>query len=294
MKKLSYTARKAMYGRGFIALWVLGVLFFFIVPFIKTVWYSFNDITSGFDGLLLTPVGFDKYVQLFRKDAEFMPKLSSMLVELLYQVPLVVAFALLVAVILNRQFPGRTLFRAIFFLPVIVLSGSIMILFKSDELAVALFASDSAGAELFDNITMIKDLLASLGIGEAMLGVLQKIVGMVVDVCWACGVQYLLCLAALQGIPSSLYEAARVEGATKWEEFWKITYPMTRPTLFLCVIYTIVANTRNSGVIEYVKTQAFTKFDYGYASAIAMVDLLVVLAVVGLVAFLLRKWYRNA
>lgn len=294
MKNLTYSGRKAWYGRGFISLWVLGVLFFFIIPFVKTLIFSFNDITTGASGLQLEMVGFEKYIQLFTKDAEFMPKLSSTLISLLYQVPLVVAFGLLVAVILNRKFPGRTFFRAIFFLPVVVLSGSIMLLFKSDVLAVSLFASDSAGSQLFDDITILKDFLTSLGLGDAVLGVLQKIVSMVVDVCWACGVQYLLCLASLQGISATLYEAAKVEGATKWEEFWKITYPLTRPTLFLCVIYTLVVNTRNSLVVDYVKIQAFTKFDYGYASSIAMVNLVIVLVIVGVVAFLLRRWYQDA
>ena len=121
MKKLSYTERKAMYGRGFILLWVLGILFFFIIPFIKTIIYSFNDITSGANGLVLEFVGFEKYLKLFKQDAEFLPKMASTFGQMLYTVPLIVAFSLFVAVILNRKFPGRTFFRAVFFLPVIAL-----------------------------------------------------------------------------------------------------------------------------------------------------------------------------
>lgn len=294
MKKLSYSERKAMYGRGFIFLWVLGILFFFAIPFVKTIIYSFNDITSGADGLILEFVSFEKYSKLFKQDAEFMPKMVSTFVQMLYTVPLIVAFSLFVAVILNRKFPCRTFFRAVFFLPVVVLSGSIMILFKSDVIATSFFSGNDTGAKLFDDITILKDFLASVGLSEKLMGILQNIVSMVIDVCWNCGVQYLLCLATLQGIPTSLYESSDVEGATKWEQFWKITYPLSRPTLFLCVIYTIVINSRDSSVLAYAKTQAFTKFDYGYSCSIAIVYLLALLIVVGLVSLLLKRWYQDA
>ena len=294
MKKMSYSERKAMYGRGFILLWVLGVLFFFIIPFVKTIMYSFNDITSGANGLVLEFVGTQKYTRLFRQDAEFMPKMVSSFVQMLYTVPLVVAFSLFVAVILNRKFPCRTFFRSVFFLPVVVLSGSIMVLFKSDVIASSLFTGNDSGAKLFDDITVLKDFLTSVGLSETVMTVLQNIVSMVVDVCWNCGVQYLLCLATLQGIPTSLYEASDVEGATKWEAFWNITYPLSRPTLFLCVIYTIVINARESLVLSYAKIQAFTKFDYGYSCSIAMIYLLVLMAFVGIVSLLLRRWYQDA
>jgi len=294
MKRLTYSGRKAMYGRAFISIWAIGVLLFFILPFIKTLIYSFNDVSTGSVGLVLEPLGLDNYVRIFTKDAEFLPLLTSSLTSLLYRVPLVVAFSLFIAVMVNRKFIGRTFFRAVFFLPVVVLSGSIMILFKSDVVAAMLFSSDDSGTKLFEGMTILTDFLSTFGFGEKLLGILQSIVGMVLDVCWDSGVQYLLYLAALQGIPMTLYEAARVEGATKWDEFWKITFPSTRPTLFLCVIYTIVTSTQGSGVVGYVKTQAFTKFDYGYASSIAMIYLVICLVLVGIVSWILRKWVEAA
>ena len=292
MKKLSFTARNAMYGRGFIALWALGILLFFVVPLVETIIYSFNDITTNNSGIVLTPTGFANYLRAFTIDAEALPSMSGVLTSLLYDVPLTVMFALLIAVMLNGKFFGRTAFRAIFFMPVIVMSGSVMILFKSDNIASMLFGGTDAGQTLFDNITILNDLFANIGWGEQVVGVLGTVVSKVMDICWYSGVQIILCMAALQSIPETLYEAARVEGASKWEEFWKITFPMSTPVLFVCVIFTIIE--KAGGGTSYIKNVSFTQANYGYGSALAILYCLLIVAVIALVSLLLRNWIRNA
>lgn len=294
MKKMSFTARNAMYGRGFISIWALGILLFFIVPLVQTVIYSFNDITTDNNGIVLTPAGIQNYLRMFTIDAEALPAMSSALLGLLYNVPLTVMFALLIAVMLNEKFVGRTVFRAIFFMPVIVMSGSVMLLFRSDNIASMLFGGSEAGQTLFQNITVLNDLFANLGWGEQIIGVLETVVSKVMDVCWYSGVQIILCMAALQSIPDTLYEAARVEGATKWEEFWKITFPMSTPVLFVCVIYTIIEQAGSGAFTNYIAKTSFDNGNYGYGSALAMFYCLAIVVVIGLVSLLLRNWIRNA
>lgn len=294
MKKLSYTARKAMYGRAFISVWVLGIFLFFLIPFVKTIIYSFNDVSTDNHGLVLTPVGIEMYKRMFTLDAEALPKLSDTLLSLAYNVPLIVMFALLIAVLLNGKFPGRTLFRSIFFMPVIVMSGSVMLLFKSDNIASMLFGGTESGQMVFQNITILNDLFANLGWGEKFIEILETIVSKVMDVCWDSGVQIILCMAALQSIPESLYEASRVEGATKWEEFWKITFPMSTPVLFICVIYTIVTKSSRGTFTNYIASVSFDNANYGYGSALAMIYCLTIVIVIALVSLVLRNWIRNA
>ena len=294
MKKLSFTARNAMYGRGFISIWALGILLFFIVPLVQTVIYSFNDITTDNNGIVLTAAGLANYLRMFTVDAEALPAMSTALLGLLYDVPLTVMFALLIAVMLNGKFFGRTLFRAIFFMPVIVMSGSVMLLFRSDNIATMLFGGSDAGQTVFQNITVLNDLFTNLGWGEQIVEVLQTVVSKVMDVCWYSGVQIILCMAALQSIPDTLYEAARVEGATKWEEFWKITFPMSTPVLFVCVIYTIIDKASQGVFTNYIQNVSFDNGNYGYGSALAMFYCLTIVAVIGLVSLLLRNWIRNA
>lgn len=294
MKKLSYTARNAMHGRGFISIWALGILLFFIVPLVQTVIYSFNDITTDNNGIVLTTAGFANYLRMFTVDAEALPAMSTALLGLLYDVPLTVMFALLIAVMLNGKFFGRTVFRSIFFMPVIVMSGSVMLLFRSDDIATMLFGGSDAGQTVFQNITVLNDLFTNLGWGEQIVEALQTVVSKVMDVCWYSGVQIILCMAALQSIPDTLYEAARVEGTTKWEEFWKITFPMSTPVLFVCVIYTIIDKAGQGTFTNYIQNVSFSNGNYGYGSALAMFYCLAIVAVIGFVSLLLRSWIRNA
>lgn len=293
MKNIRYSTRKAMYGRAFISIWALGVLLFFIVPFVQTIVYSLCKVTTDNNGIVLTPVGMDMYKRIFTLDAEALPKLSTSLLSLLYNVPLIVMFSLLIAVILNHGFPCRTFFRAIFFMPVIVMSGSILLLFKSDNIAMMLFGGTESGQKVFENITLLNDLFTNWGWGEKLILVLESIVSRVLNVCWSSGVQIILCLSALQSIPESLYEASRIEGATKWEEFWKITFPMSTPVLFVCVIYTIVKEGGGS-FMQYAKYVSFTSMDYGYGSALSVFFCVVIVLVIGMVSFVLRGWNRNA
>lgn len=294
MKKLSYERKKAMYGRAFISVWVIGVLLFFAIPFVKTLIYSFNDVSfSGGNGLSLEFLGIESYKRMFTADNEMLPKLTDMLLSLLYNVPVTVMFSLFIAVVLNAPFRGRAIFRSIFFMPVIVMSGTIMLLFKSDEVAMLLFNTTDAGNNFFENITILNELFTNFGWGEEFIGIIQNIVSGVINVCWSCGVQYILCLAALQGIPDSLYEVARVEGATKWEEFWKLTFPMCRPVLFVCIIYTVITNASEGQFTNYIQSVSFTDFDYGYASALAMLYCLTVLLILGFIAFLLKSWWTT-
>ena len=288
MKRLSYTARKAMYGRMFISIWVIGVLLFFVTPFIQTIFYSFN--TLQFESQTTAPAGFSHYLRLFQKDTDFIQNLTQALLTLLYEVPIVVMFSVFMAVVLNQRFPGRLFFRAVFFLPVIVMSGVVITLLKGDTNSSDIMQQVD-NTQVFTSMTVINDLLSQFGFGTGIIDFISNVVVRVIDTCWKSGVQILLCLAGLQSVPTPLYEAARIEGATKWEEFWKIAFPMLMPVIFINIIYTIIDSFTfaDNPMMKYINTVSFSKFEYSYGSAMSLTYCLIIAVIIGLIALVVGR-----
>lgn len=288
MKRLSYERRKSMYGRLFILIWVVGILLFFVSPFIKTIVYSVSDL--NFRTLETTPAGITHYARLFIKDTAFLQNLSTVLMNLLYEVPIIVMFSLFIAVVLNRQFVGRLFFRAVFFLPVIVMSGVVFTLLSKDTQSSDLM-QESGAATMFSGATLLNDLLSAFGFGKQIIDFISNVVSRVIDTVWKSGVQILLCLAGLQSVSPALYEAARMEGATKWEEFWKITFPMLTPVLLVSMIYTIIDSFTASSnkIITYINTVSFHDFEYSYGCAMSMTYCGIMLVIIGAATALIGR-----
>ena len=293
MRHYSYERRKANVGRMFISVWVLGILLLFITPLVRTIIYSLN--TLDFNTMAINPAGFTHYMRLFVKDTSFIQNLSTVLTNLMYQVPIVVMFSLFIAVLLNRKFPGRLFFRAVFFLPVVVMSGVVYSILNGDVQANEIMNNAASANEAFNNLGALQDLLGSFGMGEKIISVLSNIVSRVLDTVWQSGVQILLFLAGLQSVSPALYEAARMEGATKWEEFWKITFPMLLPVLLVSVIYTIIDSFTADGnlVIRYIKETSFQKFEYSYGCAMALTYCVIILAIVGVVTLVIGRFTKG-
>jgi len=290
---MTYKKKKSMYGYFFVSPWILGVLLFFIAPFIRTIFYSFNTLTinpkigfvTAFDGLR-------HYRYMFQQDEKFLPYLSEALVSLLYTVPLISMFSLLVGVLINQNIRGRVIYRAILFLPVIVTSG-VVLQILSNDINSSLIMSEQIyqSKTVLLNITILNDILRGMGLSEGFTNMVSEFVSQTINITWYSGVQILLVLAGLQSISPALYEAARIEGATGWDEFWKITFPSLTPVLFLNVVYTIVdsfTDIRNP-VMKLITSSAFSDFNYSYACAVAMIYCVVSLVLLGFVYLVLGR-----
>ena len=275
----SFERKRARAGLFFVAPFILGLALFFVKPLIDTVRYSFCTLQVNYEtGFQTTFEGLRYYRQMFLSDPDFLLNIQSVLTKLLVRVPTVM------------EFRGRLFFRAVFFLPVVVMSGAVASLVRSDSTAMSMMGSTSGGIAALD-MTVLNDLLSSTSLGEGFSSFLSTAVSSVVDISWVSGVQILLCLAGLQSISPSLYEAAKMEGASSWSEFWKITFPMCMPILFLVVIYTIIDSFTDpdNAVIKMISTQAFSNFQYSYASAVAVVYSLAVLILIVLVTLLIGR-----
>ena len=146
--RIAYERRKALYAYGFLAIWIVGSLYFFIRPLFVSLWYSFNktEVTLGHMGT--TFIGIQNYIDAFRKDTEYTEALLAVLSNTLWQTPLIIIFSIFIAVILNQKFKGRTFARAVFFLPVIIATGPVISIINGDMDT----SGYSGGAEAFSTM----------------------------------------------------------------------------------------------------------------------------------------------
>ena len=176
---------------------------------------------------------------------DFNRMLVNSILDMIADVPLIIVFSFFAASLLNQKFKGRLLARAIFFLPVILASGIIIKLDDLEFIRQVIFHGSSGEGTLAGNTMMsfqLERYLDLIGIHPAMINYISQAVGRIYQIINSSGVQMLIFLAALQSIPPSLFEASNIEGATSWENFWKITFPMLSPYILTNTIYSIIDN----------------------------------------------------
>lgn len=277
-------------GWLFIAPFIFGFIMFMVIPLFQSLWYSLCQTDLQLGGVETTWNNFEWYVYAFRTDTKFLPMLWTSVQNVLWQTPVIIIFSMFMALILNQKFRGRVFARAVFFLPVIVTSGIIIQIINQDSFSQAI-KDGSAASSMMMSVGGIEDILQSCGFTPELSELFINVANNIFNITWKSGVQILLFLAGLQSVPGSLYEAASVEGATGWETFWKITFPMISPQLVINATYTIVDTFTDysNEVMQNIYSTAFTKMNYGYSSAMAWMYFLCILAILGIVNLLLSK-----
>lgn len=287
---LTRKGREALAGYLFILPFLIGFIGFFLRMLIKSVSFSFSNMEVGSYGYILTKAannGFEHYIRAFTIDPDFNLNLLNAIREMCVNVPLIIIFSFFAANLLNQKFRGRSIARSIFFLPVILTSGIILGIEQSDLLVSSLSTAEMADTdEISAFINMATLLFDYTNLPKGVIIYLSNAVTGIYDIVIASGVQILVFLAGLQSIPLSLYEASNMEGATGWENFWKITFPMISPLILVCFIYTIIDSFTNAGneMMNMITTTIFTRVKYGYGSAMAWVyfaTIALILAAVG-------------
>lgn len=266
-------------GYLFILPWLIGFLVLVLWPMVQSFQFSLNKIKLLPTGMAKLYVGFENYSQIFLTDPDFIMGLETYLMETLIAVPVIVAFALIIAMLLNQNIACRGIFRMIFFLPIIIASGPVM----------QQLADQEAASIPMMNVTMIEQLLDEYLPG-ILAASLTSVFSNMITLLWYAGVQILIFLAALQKIDTSLYEAAKIDGGSKWECFWKITLPTIKPMILLNVVYTVIfmSNNEQNGLIVLIyDTMLSATGGYGYASAMAWLYSVIESAIVILFAVLI-------
>lgn len=290
--------KNGLYGWFFIAPFVIGFVLIFISVIFDSFWFSLNDIKMGTGGYDLEFVGLDSYKYALFTHATFIRDTVSLIGNLLLQSPAIIIFSLFIAVILNQKMPARGIFRAIFFLPVIMATGIVL---KADmSNAMLENMGSTAGIETgasttaaggFD-ISNIKIMLEEMYIPTNIVDYIVNLVNNIYSVVNYSGVQIILFLSGLQGISPAVYESARVEGANGWESFWKITVPLLSPIILVNIIYTVIDGfTRSDNpIMALIDDVAFNKMNYSASSAMAWLYLGMVMLILGAVAFVCYRF----
>ncbi|MDI9521059.1 MAG: sugar ABC transporter permease [Bacillota bacterium] len=284
--RLSFPKKTALWGFIFLLPWLLGFLLLFLVPMVQTFQFSFNNleiIPTG--GIKLTPVGLENYRHALLVDPNFNPALVNTLIEVFLYTPLIIIFSLLCAILLNGKFRGRAVARAIFFIPIIMATGLMMqrVTNLSGQMQGAAESSNVYGAGF------IAELLFNLGIGKQLVQYLLDMVNRIFEIVSLSGIQILIFLSALQAISPSLYEVAKIEGATAYETFWKVTVVMVSPMILTCTIYTMSDLFARSDIMTLVYNLAFRQSRFGLSTAMSSIYLLLSVLSIGLMALLIRK-----
>ena len=289
----SMRSRNARHGVAFILPFIIGFLVFMLWPLLQSLIMSFNEVNlvQG-GGFKQTFVGFDNYKYAFGVDPYFNKRLVEEIPRMAINTAATLVLSFVIAVILNQDFKGRTLARAIFFLPVILSSGVLpgiesqnefynMMQGISDEIA------NSSGVNLS---AALQDLLAVSGVGSGVFDVLFDMIDSIYDIVMASGIQIIVFLSGLQAISPSLYEAADVEGCTAWEAFWKITFPMVSPLLLVHSIYTIIDffMKNDNRVMERIN-ELMQRLEFGHVSAMSWIYFGVALAFIGVLSFVISR-----
>ncbi len=290
-------------GYIFIMPWFVGFAIFYVRSIILTGQFSLSKLTvdANVGGYTLEYVGLKNFVYAFREHGSFKQILTTSVMNMLIDVPLITFFSLFMAMLLNKKFPGRAVFRAIFFLPVILNSGAVAAMMDRAETMMnggisATTAEVSGGtSELAFNIEYLVDMFINLGIPSSVLEYLSSAVGRINDIIKASGIQIIIFIAALQSIPSSMYEVAKIEGATAYETFWKVTFPMVMPHIITNVVYTIVDSFTNSEVVELAYNTALSEFNYGLSSVFSIVSSVVTCSILAIIVVIIqrRTFYYN-
>lgn len=289
---LSLARKNGLIGFAFTIPFCCGLLLFFLPNFIQAVVFAFNQIGFDLGGFTMTYVGWDNFIYAFRTDLEYTGNLISSITSLLYQAPVIVVSSIFFATLLNRKFRGRTLVRAVFFLPVIIASGVVLKYFKLDSVTYGILRG-SSDSSVFSS-TAIKEILINSGLNDELVNVFVQISNHIFDLMWRTGIQTLILLAGLQSIPSSLYEASSLEGANAWDNYWYVTIPMLMPMIFVSLIYTIVDTFSDASNPVMAQIQSLVLgLDNGKASAMTIPFMLAMLAVLALVFLLFSLAERD-
>ena len=301
-RRLTMRHKEMLFGYAFILPVIIGIIYFFFPMLIRVVQYSFSDIEIPFgERYVLIPRGFDHFHNAFFVHPTYVRALTEAVTDILWNVPFIIFFSLFMAVLLNRQFPGRLLFRALFFLPVVLAIPGIQANMNNmaDMIQAGIDgtqAVETAEEPLF-NAWIIANILGNFGMPFQIIDFMVGAVARLQVVIRSSGVQMIIFLAALQAIPTSLYEVAQVEGATAYETFWKITLPMISPLILTNVVYTVVDNYIRSAPVNMAQalTGAAAR-NFGLSAAFSIITTIVMTTLILVSCLIISRkvFYQNS
>lgn len=285
--KIDNKKRQWLSGYSFIALWLIGMLVFTLFPLFQAFFYSLNEAKFSGNKITTNWTWFSNFIYAFSEDTKFPTMIVDYLTEIIIQVPFTITIALIIAMLLNQKIKLRALWRVIFFLPVIIVSGPVISeLINQGATKIEVFESGNFGSFITEYLPKF--------LANAVILLFDKLI----IVLWYTGIPILIFLAGLQKINRQVYEAAQMDGASPWQSFWKITLPSMKPFIIVNAVYMIVTlststiiKSGNMSVIEYIQEQMVGGLGrgYGYACALGVIYLLLIIIQIGIYVLLFRN-----
>lgn len=294
-RMMSFEKKQRIAGYIFISPLIFGFLVLFLPSVMKTFVFSMNDIVIGNSTYTLEWKGLDYYYEALFVNADFIQYVIKSLGEMLVYVPTIIIFSLFMASLLNQKFKGRVLARSIFFLPVVLATG---IVTKADmnydlvEVISGITELNTEGTQLIG----MSSFLYSLNFSSSLIKVVVNAANGIDTVVTSSGMQIFILLAAFQEIPQSSYEAAAVEGASRWEIFWKITIPSVKNQIVLTAIYTVIDifTKSDNKLFNFIYDIGFSGNQYGLAMAMYIIYLLAIGIMLGIVMLTIGRALRKS
>ncbi len=293
---MTLNRKKARWGYLFVLPLMFGLIFQFGIPAVRSLWFAFCEVTvKGTEGFTATFDGLQNFHDALLVNTNFREKAVKSLLAVLLNLPLITIFSFFAASLLNQKFRGRWLVRTIFFLPLVLAAPALMNFDAGDALQNMMGASGNFKASEsltgIESVNLARLLISSGVLPQTIASYLASAADRIYDIVILSGVQILVFLAALQSIPSTMYEVAAIEGASPWESYWRITFPMTCPMIMTCMIYTIIDSftASTNATLEMIENTAFTTFNYGLSSAMSWIYTVLILLLLGLVVLIMRK-----
>ncbi len=273
-KIASLDRRKARAGWIFVLPFIIGFILIYLPIVYESIYYSFCEIKSvqvlvGGNKKTIQEavwIGWENYQEALFEDPNYVQTLLSGLKQLIFDIPAILIFSLFMAVMLNQKMVGRAAFRAIFFIPVVLSTGIMEGIdaqnILDDYMGSTSGIDDGSGSSTAAEIVSVMDvqrLFANMKIGTDLTEYVVGLVNNIFNIVNRSGVQMLIFLAALQSISPAIYESCRIDGATSWETFWKITLPMISPMILVNGVYTVIDSfTTDSNMVMSFVSQVYT------------------------------------
>ena len=293
-KVASLDKRKARAGWVFVLPFLIGFILIYLPIVFDSIRYSFHTIkTLPGGGFELVSVGWENYRYALLDDPDFVKTLVTGLGEMVFDIPMILIFSLFMAVLLNQKMAGRAVFRAIFFIPVILSTGLMEDIAAQNTLSGYMDSAegidDGSGQSTASEIVSTMDveqMFQGMAVGQGLVTYVSQAINNIYDIVNRSGVQMLIFLAGLQSISPAIYESVQIDGATSWETFWKITFPMISPMILVNAVYTVIDSfTAGSNTVMSFISQVYTQADGNVlSSAMSWMYFLIVIGIIAAVA----------
>ncbi len=278
--------RAAIYGYAFISIWLIGFAIFTLYPMFYSFYLSLTESYYNIEGIRISWVGFQNYPLVIR-DSRLLPLFIAYISKMVLAVPLIIVFAILIAVLINNPIKMKGFWRTIFFLPVVISSGPV-INYLNEQNATSLPSLQDSNVLLY----------IQTNLGAWLANPLELVLTSMLQILWYAGVPILIFLASLQKIDPSIYEAASIDGASPWDRFWKITLPSIRPFITIVIVYVVVSMSmfeETDGILTTIKlhmqlgdTTSNFWFGYGFASAAAWIYFMLMIIIMGFFILIMK------